>query len=123
MTLNYSALVVDDNFFNRDIFRHALEMAGFVVSEAEDGKRGLEMLEGGTYDLIVLDLQMPKMDGRTMLRHVRRQPQHGKMHVLVVTANPQMVTDEMDTLADFVMSKPINVMEFATFAKRIIASR
>jgi CheY-like chemotaxis protein len=113
------ALVMDDNFHNRHIFRIALETVGFQVSEAENGVEGLKILEEKTFPLLVLDLQMPLMDGITVLKQLRDMSLHRRMRVIVVTANAHMATGEVTELADFVMYKPINVVEFAEFAGRI----
>lgn len=115
----YTALVVDDNFYNRDIFRYALEMAGYEVSEAEDGVQSLNLLEQRGFDLMILDLQMPRMDGREVLRRVRSRPGLKALRIVVVTANAHMIVDDMDDLADFVLQKPIDVLEFATLVGRV----
>jgi CheY-like chemotaxis protein len=115
----YTALVIDDNLNNRDIFRIALESVGFTVSECEDGFSGLQVLAANTFHLLILDLQMPLIDGHMVLHKVREQPRHTHMNIFVVTANAHMATDDIHDLADYVMLKPINVVEFADFAKRL----
>jgi CheY-like chemotaxis protein len=115
----YSAMIMDDNWFNRDIFRIALENAGYIVTEAENGAKGLEILAEQDVDLLILDLQMPKIDGITVLKELRSKRSQKKMHVVVVTANAEMATSEVSAMADFVMYKPINVMEFADFVRRL----
>jgi CheY-like chemotaxis protein len=117
-----TALVIDDNWYNRDIFRIALENAGYRVTAAESGQNGLDLLAQQLFDLLVLDLQMPGIDGREVLNIVRSQPKHCKMRVIVVTANPHMATDKVDNLADHVMHKPIDVVSFSQFTKRLKAS-
>jgi DNA-binding response OmpR family regulator len=119
MSTHYTALVIDDNFFNRDIFRESLEAAEYVVKEAETGKDGLALLAVETFTLLVLDLQLPDMTGIDILKKVRADGTHDKMRVLVVTANPHMVTEFVENDTDYVMQKPINVMEFMMFAKRL----
>jgi CheY-like chemotaxis protein len=114
-----TALIVDDNFFNRNIFHIALESVGYQVTESEDGLHGLEALAVKNFHLMILDLQMPHLDGRAVLRKVREQPQHAHMHIVVVTANAHMATDDIHLLADYVMYKPINVVEFSEFAQRL----
>lgn len=118
-----TALIIDDNWFNRDIARTALESKGFVVIDTEFPTDGVGMLESRTFDLLVLDLQMPILDGREVLHLVRPNPLHKEMNIVVVTAHPQMETPDVADLADYVMYKPINVMEFALFAERIKRSR
>jgi len=114
---SYSALIVDDNWFNRDIFRIALESAGYVVTETDSGGDGMNILRQQTFNLLILDLQMPTVDGKTVLRAVRAEPMHKKMHVVVVTANAHMATSDVDALADHVLYKPINVIEFSEFVR------
>lgn len=118
-TENYTALIVDDNFYNRHIFHIALESVGYTVTEMEDGLQGTALLQEQTFHLLVLDLQMPAMDGRTVLKQVCRQPLHVNMHIIVVTANAHMATDDIDLMADYVMFKPIDVVEFSEFARRL----
>ena len=68
-------LVVDDASLVRMYYRGALERAGFVVDEALNGIEGLERVLAGTYDLLVVDVNMPKMDGFSFLRALRgREP-------------------------------------------------
>ena len=117
--VQHTALIVDDNFYNRHIFHIALESVGYAVTEMEDGLQGTALLRDQTFHLLVLDLQMPTMDGRAVLRHVRGQPLHENMHIIVVTANAHMATDDIDLMADYVMFKPIDVVEFSEFARRL----
>ncbi len=114
-----SALIIDNNWYNRDIFRMALENAEYAITEAEDGQKGLAILAERTFDLLVLDLQMPGIDGHQVLRTIREQERHQRMRVVVVTANPHMATDKVDDLADHVMLKPIDVVSFAQFTQRL----
>lgn len=114
-----TALIVDDNHYNRDLSALSLRHVGFQVAEAENGIRALEMLNEAKFDLMVLDLAMPEMGGVDVLRHLRDLPKAKQMCVVIMTANPHMLTDEVSDRADFVMHKPIDVMEFARFARRL----
>ncbi|MBK3404763.1 response regulator [Methylorubrum populi] len=68
-------LVVDDASLVRMYYRGALERAGFVVDEALNGIEGLERILTTTYDILVVDVNMPKMDGFSFLRALRgREP-------------------------------------------------
>lgn len=113
------ALVVDDNWDNRNIFTISLEAAGYQITQAEDGISALSLLETNTYHLIVLDLQMPKMDGHAVLQKIRHDPRHDKAQIIVVTANPHMATDEVDIEADYVLYKPISVASFTALTRRL----
>src|SRR5215510_1141581 len=85
-----TALVVDDNFFNRDLCRMALEHVGYEVHEAEDGRNALSVLVRRSFDLLVLDLAMPDIDGLSVIREIVDQPKHKKMCILVITAHSHM---------------------------------
>jgi CheY-like chemotaxis protein len=118
------ALIADDNPDNRNICRIVLENAGFQVTEALDGEQAIQTLEKQTFMLLLLDLQMPNVNGRSVLHWLRaRTPAdtRRRMQVVVITANPHWVTDEIDTLADYVMQKPIPIVPFSQFVTRIKA--
>lgn len=66
-------LVIDDANLVRRFYRDALERAGFEVDEALNGLEALEKVLDATYDLIVVDVNMPQMDGFTFLKALRRQ--------------------------------------------------
>jgi two-component system chemotaxis response regulator CheY len=66
-------LVVDDANLVRRFYRDALERAGFEVDEALNGVEALEKVLDGAYDLVVVDVNMPQMDGFTFLKVLRRQ--------------------------------------------------
>ena len=66
-------LVVDDASLVRRFYRDALERAGFEVDEALNGVEALEKVLGEPYDLVIVDVNMPQMDGMTFLRTLRRQ--------------------------------------------------
>src|SRR5215213_5118499 len=86
-----TALVIDDNFHNRHIFRIALEHAGYGVTESDDGLKGLNELKRTSYELVILDLRMPGIDGSDVLRIMRKTDEWQTTQVVVVTANPHMV--------------------------------
>lgn len=113
------SLIIDDNWYNRDIFRMALEEARYEVIQAEGGYLGLELLENNPVDLLVLDLHMPDIDGYEVLRKMRSQSRFDATRILVVTANAHMATDEVSDLADFIMYKPISIIEFSQFVLRL----
>jgi CheY-like chemotaxis protein len=114
-----SALIVDDNQFNREIFRLSLKAAGYETTEVGNGAEALALLDTRTFSLIVLDLQMPLVDGATVLRNLRSNPAHASTHIIVATANPHMAVQDIQLLADYVVYKPMDVHEFARLAGRL----
>ena len=69
-------LTVDDSKTMRDMVSFTLKKAGYDVGEAEDGKAALTVLGGSQFDLIITDLNMPNMDGISLIRNVRAGSQH-----------------------------------------------
>lgn len=115
----HTALIIDDNWYNGDIFKIALEDANYEVIQTTDGMTGLRTLEERSFDLLILDLSMPEVDGLQVLRCIRNQRIYDTMLIIIITANPAMVTDEINSKAEFVMYKPIDIMAFSAFVKRL----
>lgn len=67
-------LVIDDATTVRMYYRQVLEAQGFVVEEAGNGYEGLEKALASSFDLYIVDVNMPKMDGYTLLRTIRQEP-------------------------------------------------
>jgi two-component system, chemotaxis family, chemotaxis protein CheY len=78
-------LVVEDSPSMRGFLRDTLDLDGYEVSEAADGLEALSLLEGLTPDLIISDINMPRLDGFGLLREVRRLPTLRFTPVLVLT--------------------------------------
>ena len=103
-------LVVDDAALVRLYYREALERAGFDVEEALNGLEALERLLVENFDLLVLDVNMPQMDGLTFLKVLRRQdlPICGVPALVVTTeAGPQDRAAAQAAGANFYLVKPV----------------
>ena len=83
--MSASILTVDDSASIRLTTRVALSNAGYTITEALDGMDGIDKLNAGQFDLIVTDLNMPKMDGLTMIRELRKMPAHMGVPVIFLT--------------------------------------
>jgi two-component system cell cycle response regulator DivK len=79
-------LVVEDNPLNRKLIRDVLEFAGFEVSVASTGEEGLVMAGDRPPDLVLMDLQLPGIDGVETLRRLRDLPRSREIPVVAVTA-------------------------------------
>lgn len=67
-------LVVDDDMYIRELYEEVLKDEGYFVETAEDGEKGLVKLQGGGYDVVLLDVMMPKIDGIGVLTELAQNP-------------------------------------------------
>ncbi len=79
------ALVVDDSLTARALHRAMLEAGGFTVHLASSGLRALERLQTDSYDVIICDLEMEEMDGETLIRRLREQPDTRELPIILVS--------------------------------------
>lgn len=84
-TRRKSVLVVDDSITVREVERNTLELQGYRVEVAVDGLDGLGMARSGTYDLVVTDIDMPRMDGLQLVRELRADPRYREVPIIVVS--------------------------------------
>ncbi len=83
--MSKTVLTVDDSRTMRDMLMLALSEAGYNVVQAEDGLHGLEVLQTSDPDVIVTDINMPRMDGYGFIKSVRSDGQHRAVPILVLT--------------------------------------
>jgi len=111
-------LVAEDNAASRELVREVLETEGYDVIEACDGREALEKILSTESDLVLLDIQMPGLDGFGVLRELRQHPQLLRPPIVALTAYA-MAGDAERALAagfDAYATKPIDV---ATLSDRI----
>jgi CheY-like chemotaxis protein len=82
-------LVVDDDLAIRVLLQAVLRRMNFSVELAEDGQKGLDKLRDTPYDLVLLDLMMPRVNGYEFIESVRNDPSLSKPHIIVFTAAGQ----------------------------------
>ncbi len=78
-------LIVEDNADSRDMLRILLELDGYQVTAAEDGQKGLEMLRNEDFDLALVDIGLPGIDGYEVARTIRRDPRHAGIRLVALT--------------------------------------
>lgn len=109
MNKNIKILIVDDLPTMRRIIKNLLRDLGFNnTSEADDGTTALPMLQGGGYDLLITDWNMPGMQGIDLLRHVRADDKLNSLTVLMVTAEqkPEQIDEAAQAGVDGYIVKP-----------------
>jgi len=119
-------LFVEDNEINRRVVKEMLRAGGIEMSEAEDGLIGLQMIEANDYDLILMDLRMPGMDGITAIRHLRaRADQKAALPVIVITADEGLTIDSdcKQAGADDVLRKPVSMAVLFDSIGAVLAQR
>lgn len=80
-------LVVEDDAFLREIYLDTLKRGGFIVDVASDGDEGYEKIKNGGYDLILLDIIMPKKDGLQIMRTLKSDPTYTQATPVVFLTN------------------------------------
>jgi len=78
-------LAVDDSKTMRDMVHFTLKNAGYDVLEAEDGEKGLAAAKSNLVDVVITDINMPNMDGVSLVRALRAQPQYKSTPILILT--------------------------------------
>lgn len=118
-------LVVDDGVTVRLFCREVLEHAGFVVEEAGNGLEGIERALGRHFDLLVVDINMPKMDGYQMIRLVRDEPALAAVPVVTISteAGEDDIARAYQAGANFYMIKPVRPAELASAARLLTGLR
>ena len=106
-------LLAEDNEINQEIAIELLEDVGLVVTVANNGKEAVEKAEQFTYDCILMDMQMPEMDGYEATRTLRKKSQFKKLPIIAMTANAMAGDREkcLEAGMNDHVSKPINIKE------------
>jgi len=116
-------LVVEDNERNRKLVRTILEFRGHQVVECDDGEPSLELARRHRPALVLMDIELPKMDGITALRRLREAPDTAAIPVVAVTASVTPGERDRVVAAGFngYIGKPIDVATFGEAVDRIVA--
>lgn len=115
-------LTVDDSASIRLTTRVTLSNAGYSVTEAVDGLDGLNKLKAGAYDLVVTDLNMPNMDGLTMIRELRKLPAHAGVPVIFLTTESDGELKQQAKAAGATgwLTKPFDPENLVKIAKKVL---
>ena len=107
---HHTVLVVEDNPLNRELVVDLLEGAGYTVLQADEGVGLLERVRAGQPGLILLDLQLPGLDGVTLARQLKGDPATREIPVLAMTAYARVEDQEraMEAGCDGYLRKPLD---------------
>ncbi|MBN1937690.1 MAG: response regulator [Anaerolineae bacterium] len=120
-----SILVVDDDEGLRQLLRLTLQFAGMDVREAGDGLDALAQIRAEPPDLVLLDVMMPKMDGLTVCRTLRADPDTEDLPVMMISGktDPRSIQQGLDNGANEYITKPFCIQELIARVKALLNSR
>ena len=117
-------IFIEDDGLNRRVVRDMLKVINIDMDEAEDGETGLRMLSDNQFDIVLMDLRMPGMDGLTAIKRLREKPgPTGQTPVIVVTADTATDLEQRcrDAGADDIILKPVALNALIDAIGRIAA--
>lgn len=122
MILANKILVVEDNDKNRKLVRMILQANNYEVIEAITGEDALKQLQNTSPDLILLDIQLPNMDGLTLIKKIREMEEMKHIPIIAVTAYAMKGDKEriLESGFDAYISKPIDTRQLPVIIKEIM---
>jgi len=107
---SFQVLIVDDNEINRDMLARRLHRRDFNLSMAANGREALSMIQANLYDLILLDIMMPEVDGYAVLKYLKKDSRLRDIPVIMISAIEEMdsVMKCMEIGADDYLTKPFD---------------
>lgn len=118
-------LVVDDYADSREMYAEMLSFAGYLVVTAKDGAEALERAEKEHFDLIVLDIALPRMDGMTVIKELRTRPETKGVAIITLSASvgDHMHKTVLDAGADLALDKPCLPDDLEATIRRVLQRR
>jgi DNA-binding NtrC family response regulator len=117
-----SILVVDDEEALRTVLSSELESEGYAVSTAGDGDEAINVLQGKTFDLVLLDIKMPRVDGFEVLRFIKDRVPTTKVIMLTGFADLKNAIESKKLGAEDFVSKPYDLVDLLTTIERVLTS-
>ena len=118
-------LIIEDNEKNRKLCRDVLQVKGYRTIESENAEAGLDLARAQAPALILMDIQLPGMDGITAMKQLKADPQTKKIPILAITASA-MTNNRTAMLAegfDGYQTKPISLKDFLSEVERVLEQR
>lgn len=120
--MSASILVVDDSASVKAAIRIALTSAGYQLAEAADGAEGIAQANTETFDLIITDLNMPVMDGLTMIETMRAMPAHAGVPIVFLTTESDEAMKQRARAAGATgwLTKPFDPEQLVKVARKVL---
>jgi DNA-binding response OmpR family regulator len=113
-------LLMDDEDSLRILVRDELESGGFEVVEANSGEMALEVLQGAHFDLAILDIRMPGIDGLEVLKRIRKENQSTKVIMLTGVDELKIARDSLALGANDFLTKPYDFKTLNSCIQRVL---
>jgi len=115
-------LAIDDSRTIREMLNYALSQAGFTVETAIDGEDGLEKLETSNPDVVITDINMPRLDGFGFIERVRKNDKHRALPILVLTTESAISLKDRARSAGATgwIVKPFNEAKLISAINRVV---
>ncbi len=114
-------LIVDDIFTNRLLLSEVLKTLGHEFDQAENGREAIEAILKEDYDLVLMDIEMPVMNGLETMKHIREEmsfPKNKTFVVALTAHNPEMFFDDFkDVGFDRLLTKPYNMEKIGSLVE------
>lgn len=117
-----NVMVVEDNEKNRKLMRVVLRAKGYNVIEATTGEEALNLLKNQKPNIILMDIQLPGIDGLTLIKQIKADAMTKEIPIIAVTAYAMKGDEQkiLDTGCEAYMSKPINTQELPIIIEKYI---
>ncbi|HLX11361.1 MAG TPA: response regulator [Bacteroidota bacterium] len=116
-----SILVVDDEEALRTVLSSELASEGYVVDTASDGDEAITTLTGKTFDLVLLDIKMPRVDGFEVLKFIKKNSPVVKVIMLTAFADLKNAIESKKLGAEDFISKPYDLVDLLTTIERVLS--
>jgi DNA-binding NtrC family response regulator len=121
MAKKRSVLVVDDEDSLRTVLSNELINEGYEVRTAPDGDDAIQEMGKASYDLVLLDIKMPRMNGFEVLKHIKEQHEKTKVVMLTGFADLKNAIESKKLGADDFVSKPYDLVDLLTTIERVLS--
>lgn len=120
--MSHKILVADDNTASRELIREVLEMSGYEVVEATDGREAVSRARENPPDLLLVDIQMPRLDGYGVIHELRNDPRLSGLRVIALTAFAMQGDRERALQAGFdgYITKPVDIAQLRQELKKLL---